>query len=90
MTRARYPDQTGYIERGGVRVFWERYGNSKPTVLFLPTWTLFPSRCWKAQIPYFARHCRVLTFDPGAMAGLTGRRIRARTARKSSPPTRSL
>ena len=52
MTRARYPDQTGYLERGGVRVFWERYGDGEPTVLFLPTWTIFPSRCWKAQIPY--------------------------------------
>jgi pimeloyl-ACP methyl ester carboxylesterase len=64
VTRARHPDETGHMERGGVRVFWERYGDSGPTVLFLPTWTIFPSRCWKAQIPYFARHCRVLTLDP--------------------------
>jgi len=35
-TRARYPDETGYIERDGVRVFWERYGDGEPTVLFLP------------------------------------------------------
>jgi hypothetical protein len=48
VTRARYPDETGYVERGGVRVFWERYGNCKPTVLFLPTWTIFPSRCFRA------------------------------------------
>ena len=39
MTRARYPDATGHVERGGVRVFWERYGDGEPTVLFLPTWT---------------------------------------------------
>jgi pimeloyl-ACP methyl ester carboxylesterase len=45
-------------------VFWERYGDGEPTILFLPTWTLVHSRCWKAQIPYFARHGRVLTFDP--------------------------
>jgi pimeloyl-ACP methyl ester carboxylesterase/predicted glycosyltransferase len=62
-TRARYPDQTGYVERDGVRVFWERYGNGEPTILFLPTWSVIHSRCWKAQIPYFARHARVLTFD---------------------------
>ncbi len=30
----------------------------------LPTWTIIHSRCWKAQIPYLARHFRVLTFDP--------------------------
>jgi pimeloyl-ACP methyl ester carboxylesterase len=63
-TRARYPDESGYIERDGVRVFWERYGDGEPTILFLPTWTILHSRCWKAQIPYFARHCRVVTFDP--------------------------
>src|ERR671939_1471326 len=63
-TRARYPDETGYVERDGVRVFWERYGDGDPAVLFLPTWSIIHSRCWKAQIPYFARHGRVLTFDP--------------------------
>ncbi|HZO78491.1 MAG TPA: alpha/beta fold hydrolase [Solirubrobacteraceae bacterium] len=62
-TRARYPDETGYVERDGVRVFWERYGEGETTVLFLPTWSIVHSRCWKAQIPYFARHFRVLTFD---------------------------
>jgi pimeloyl-ACP methyl ester carboxylesterase/predicted glycosyltransferase len=62
-TRARYPDEDGFIERDGVRVFWELYGSGEPTVLFLPTWSIIHSRCWKAQIPYFARHCRVLTFD---------------------------
>jgi len=62
--RARYPDETGHVERDGVRVFWERYGDGDPTVLLLPTWTIIHSRCWKAQIPYLARHCRVVTFDP--------------------------
>ncbi len=62
-TRARYPDATGFVEREGVRVFWERYGDGEPTVLLLPTWSIIHSRFWKAQIPYLARHCRVLTFD---------------------------
>ncbi len=62
-TRACYPDATGYVERDGVRVFWERYGEGEPTVLLLPTWSIIHSRGWKAQIPYFARHFRVLTFD---------------------------
>jgi pimeloyl-ACP methyl ester carboxylesterase/predicted glycosyltransferase len=62
-SRARHPDETGYVERDGVRVFWERYGRGEPTILFLPTWSIVHSRCWKAQIPYFARHARVLTFD---------------------------
>jgi pimeloyl-ACP methyl ester carboxylesterase/predicted glycosyltransferase len=62
-SRARYPDATGYVERDGVRIFWERYGDGEPTVLLLPTWSLIHSRFWKTQIPYLARHCRVLTFD---------------------------
>jgi pimeloyl-ACP methyl ester carboxylesterase/predicted glycosyltransferase len=62
-TRARYPDSTGYIERDGVRVYYEVYGSGEPTVLLLPTWSIVHSRHWKMQIPYLARHCRVVTFD---------------------------
>ena len=62
-TRARYPDEEGYVERGGVHVFYEVYGSGEPTVLLLPTWSIVHSRHWKMQIPYLARHCRVLTFD---------------------------
>jgi pimeloyl-ACP methyl ester carboxylesterase/predicted glycosyltransferase len=62
-TRARYPDQEGYVERDGVRVFYEVYGSGEPTVLLLPTWSIIHSRHWKGQIPYLARHARVVTFD---------------------------
>jgi pimeloyl-ACP methyl ester carboxylesterase len=62
-TRARYPDEGGYVERGGVRIFYEVYGQGEPTVLLLPTWSIIHSRHWKMQIPYLARHCRVVTFD---------------------------
>ena len=63
-SRARYPDEEGFIERDGVRVFWESFGSGEQTILFLPTWTLVHSRVWKAQIAYFARHFRVICFDP--------------------------
>jgi pimeloyl-ACP methyl ester carboxylesterase/predicted glycosyltransferase len=62
-TRARYPDEEGYVEREGVRIFWERYGEGDPTILLLPTWSIIHSRHWKAQIPYLARYFRVVTFD---------------------------
>src|SRR5688572_7346601 len=62
-TRARYPDEEGYAERDGVRVFYEVYGDGEPTVFLLPTWSIIHSRHWKLQIPYFARHFRVVTFD---------------------------
>ena len=63
-TRARYPDEEGFVEVEGVRIFWERYGHGAQTILFTPTWELVHSRCWKMQIPYFARQWRVVTFDP--------------------------
>ena len=62
-TRARYPDESGYVERDSVRLFYEVYGTGEPTVLLLPTWSIVHSRHWKMQIPYLARHCRVVTFD---------------------------
>ena len=62
-TRARYPDDEGFVERDGVRLCYEVYGKGEPTLFFLPTWSIIHSRHWKMQIPYFARHFRVLTFD---------------------------
>jgi pimeloyl-ACP methyl ester carboxylesterase len=62
-SRARHPDEEGYVERDGVRVFWERYGDGAPTVLLLPAWSIIHSRQWKAQVSYLARHYRVVTFD---------------------------
>ena len=62
-SRARYPDESSYVERDGVQIFYEVYGTGEPTVLLLPTWSLIHSRHWKMQIPYLARHARVVTFD---------------------------
>jgi pimeloyl-ACP methyl ester carboxylesterase/predicted glycosyltransferase len=62
-SRARYPDSSGYVERDGVRLFYEVYGSGEPTVFLLPTWSIIHSRHWKMQIPYLASHTRVLTLD---------------------------
>ena len=32
----------------------------EPTILLMPTWSIVHSRLWKTQIPYLARHCRVV------------------------------
>ena len=61
--RARYPDCDGIVVRDGVKIHYEVYGGGERTVLLLPTWSIIHSRHWKMQIPYLARHCRVLTFD---------------------------
>jgi pimeloyl-ACP methyl ester carboxylesterase/predicted glycosyltransferase len=62
-SRARYPDKSGFVERDGVNLYYEVYGSGEPTVFLLPTWSIIHSRHWKMQIPYLARHCRVVTFD---------------------------
>jgi pimeloyl-ACP methyl ester carboxylesterase/predicted glycosyltransferase len=62
-TRAQYPAESGYVARDGVNLYYEVYGSGEPTVFLLPTWSIIHSRHWKMQIPYLARHCRVLTFD---------------------------
>ncbi|MGK2851873.1 MAG: alpha/beta fold hydrolase [Candidatus Limnocylindrales bacterium] len=62
-TRARQPDAFGHVEREGVQIFWEVYGEGEQTILLLPTWSIIHSRHWKAQIPFLSRHFRVVTFD---------------------------
>jgi len=70
--RARYPDEEGYVERDGTRVFYEIYGSGTTTVLLLPTWSIFHSRHWKNQISFLAQEYRVVTFD-GRGNGRSGR-----------------
>lgn len=62
-SRARDPDVEGFVVRDGVRLSYEVFGDGQPTFLLLPTWSIVHSRVWKAQVPYLARHARVVTFD---------------------------
>src|SRR5256885_5813302 len=62
--RARYPDQEGHVDRDGVKIHYEVFGSGERTIFFLPPWAIVHSRIWKAQVPYLARHFRVLTHDP--------------------------
>ena len=61
--RARKPDRFGYVDSAGARIYYEVFGAGPATLLFLPTWQLVHSGTWKMQVPYFARHYRVITFD---------------------------
>ncbi|MEP6696331.1 MAG: alpha/beta fold hydrolase [Pseudonocardiales bacterium] len=65
--RAREPDIEGYVESDGVKIGYEVFGAGEPTILLMPTWAAVQSRRWKGQVPYLARHYRVITFDgPGS------------------------
>jgi len=71
-SRALSPVESGYAERGGVRVAYEVFGEGEQTLLLLPPWAITHSRFWKLQVPYLARHFRVVTFD-GRGNGLSDR-----------------
>jgi pimeloyl-ACP methyl ester carboxylesterase len=61
--RAMDPDVRGIVERESVKIGYEVFGSGEPTILFLPSWSIVHSRQWKAQVPYLARHCRVVVLD---------------------------
>jgi pimeloyl-ACP methyl ester carboxylesterase/predicted glycosyltransferase len=64
-SRALYPHTEGFATReDGTRIFYEIYGEGDRTIVFVPPWAIVHSRLWKAQIPYFARHARVIAYDP--------------------------
>lgn len=53
MVRARQPDIDGFVDRDGVKLFYEVFGaDNDPTVLLMPTWSIIHSRFWRLQVPY--------------------------------------
>ena len=62
-SRALQPGDGGFAESGGVRIAYEVFGEGPETLLFLSPWAIVHSRFWKLQVPYLARHFRVVTYD---------------------------
>jgi pimeloyl-ACP methyl ester carboxylesterase/predicted glycosyltransferase len=66
--RARYPDVEGVVVSGGVgsggiRVGYEVYGTGEPAILLITSMPLLHARQWKAQVPFLARHFRVVVVE---------------------------
>ena len=63
--RAREPDDVGAVVRDGVRISYEVCDGPEgaPTVLLLTSWAIVHMRQWKAQVPFLARHFRVVTAE---------------------------
>ena len=77
--RPRPPDRTGTVERDGVEIVYDVFDaapGGRPTLLLLPTWSIIDTRFWKFQLPYLARHFRVVMFD-GRGSGRSGRPVGA-------------
>ena len=61
--RAVEPSSAGVVNRDGTDIAWESFGEGDTPIVLLPSWSIIPSRFWKLQVPYLARHHRVVTFD---------------------------
>ncbi|GAA1225992.1 alpha/beta hydrolase [Rhodoglobus aureus] len=61
--KAAQPTTEGSVERGGATISYDVYGEAGPTILLLPTWEIVHQRAWKMQLPYLARHFRVISYD---------------------------
>jgi pimeloyl-ACP methyl ester carboxylesterase/UDP:flavonoid glycosyltransferase YjiC (YdhE family) len=67
--RALEPDLTGEVDRDGVVVHYEVFGAGATTVVLMGTFPVVDGRQWKAQVPYLARHFRVITIDARGNGG---------------------
>ena len=61
--RARLPDREGVVQRDGVRVAYEVYGQGKPALLLIPASPITHARSWKGIVPSLARRFTVVTTD---------------------------
>ena len=61
--RAKLPNTGGFVERDGVSLYYEIYGEGPDTMVFLPPWSIVHSRVYKAQLPYFSERFRCIAFD---------------------------
>ena len=74
--RAKLPHSEGWVDREGVRIHYEVYGDGPDTILFIPPWAIVHSRIYKAQIPWFSDRFRCVSYDPRGN-GRSGRPERA-------------
>ena len=70
--RAKLPRTHGHIERAGVKIYYEIYGDGPETMVFVPPWSIVHSRIYKAQLPYFSERFRCIAYD-GRGNGKSGR-----------------
>ena len=62
--RALAPTVDDVLDRDGFRVGYAVYGDGDVTVCLVMPDTIVHARAWKAQVPFLARHFRVVTVDP--------------------------
>lgn len=58
------PRHEGFVDRGGVRLWYAVWGEAGPWIAFAPPIQIVHSQLLKAVVPYLSQHFRVLTTDP--------------------------
>jgi pimeloyl-ACP methyl ester carboxylesterase/predicted glycosyltransferase len=61
--RAKLPVKDGFVDRDGVKIHYEVYGGGTETFVFIPPWSIFHARVYKAQLPYFSERYRCIAYD---------------------------
>jgi pimeloyl-ACP methyl ester carboxylesterase/predicted glycosyltransferase len=61
--RASSPIESGVLDRDGTGIAYEVHGDGATTLLMVPPAPITHSRIYKAQVPFLARHFRVVTLD---------------------------
>jgi pimeloyl-ACP methyl ester carboxylesterase/predicted glycosyltransferase len=61
--RAKLPNKHGFVEREGVKLSYEVYGDGPETMVFVPPWSIVHSRIYKAQLPWFSERFRCIAYD---------------------------
>ena len=61
--RAKLPVTDGYVDRDGVKIHYEVYGDGQRDMVFMPPWSIVHARVYKAQLPYFSERFRCIAYD---------------------------
>ena len=76
MIRDTIAAREGVVDRGGVPIHYQLFGEGGRALLLLPTWSIVHSDFWHNQVSHFAPHYKVIVFD-GRGNGASGRPLRA-------------
>ncbi len=57
------PRSEGYVQRDGLRIHFQVFGDGPRAILLLPTWSIVHSDFWRHQVPHLAKDYTVVVFD---------------------------
>jgi pimeloyl-ACP methyl ester carboxylesterase len=57
------PHTNGFVDRHGVKIGYQLFGDGPAALLLLPTWTIVHTDFWKLQVRRFSQRYSLVTFD---------------------------